>query len=75
MKIKKRICGLVVVGMLFLSGCSLEDSKKAVDVEMVNDTTYKVIYEDGTSNQFECINELEASEEYSNVWYDIHGEQ
>ena len=75
MKIKKRICSLVVVGTLFLSGCSLEESKKAVDVEMVNDTTYRIIYEDGTSNQVECANELEASEEYSDVWYDIHGEQ
>lgn len=75
MKIKKRICSLVVVGMLFLSGCSLGEDKEMKDVEMVNDTTYRVIYEDGTSYQVECLNELEASEAYSNVWYEIHGEQ
>lgn len=73
----KKILGLVLAVIMMVGAFEIGNAqeKTMTDVNMVNDYAYEVSYSNGEKEKVEFDNELDAVEEYSNVWYDINGEK
>ena len=73
----KKILGLVLAVMMIVGTMVAGNAqeKEMVDVNMVDDYSYEIEYDNGEKEKVEFDNELDAVEEYSNVWYEIHDDE
>jgi hypothetical protein len=73
----KKILGLVLAVMVMVGvfGKGNTQEKTMTDVNMINDYAYEVSYSNGEKERFEFDNELDAVEEYTDVWYEIYGDE
>ena len=70
----RKIIGLMMAVMMIVGTMVAGNAqeKEMVDVNMVDDYSYEIEYDNGEKEKVEFDNELDAVEEYSNVWYEIH---
>lgn len=67
----KKIIIAITIAMALMTGCTVRNNKM-VDVVVLDDYSYKVVYESGKHEVHTFDTELEMAETYTDLWYKIY---